>query len=184
MAQGQPYPPAFGKMENGMIEKPRNVLFLCTGNSARSILAEAILHQEGEGRFAAFSAGSQPKGEPHPLALDLLRQLEHPVEGLRSKSWDEFAGADAPQMDFIITVCENAAGEACPVWPGKPATAHWGIPDPAAEGGTEDQRRRAFAQAYARMSARIVKFTALKLDGLDAGRLKKKLTEIGAMKDV
>lgn len=167
-----------------MSEKVYNVLFLCTGNSARSILAEAILQQEGEGRFKAFSAGSQPKGEPHPLALELLQQLEHPLEGLRSKSWDEFAGEDAPAMDFIITVCDNAAGEACPFWPGKPASAHWGIPDPAAAEGTEAQRKNAFAQAYARMSARIVKFTGLKFGELEPAKLKKKLDEIGAMKDI
>ncbi len=167
-----------------MSDKVYNVLFLCTGNSARSILAESILQQEGEGRFQAFSAGSQPKSEPHPLALELLQQLEHPLDGLRSKSWDEFAGDDAPQMDFIITVCDNAAGETCPVWPGKPASAHWGIPDPAAATGSEDQQRRAFAQAYARMSARIVKFTGLKFGELGPAKLKKKLAEIGAIKDV
>jgi protein-tyrosine-phosphatase len=161
-------------------DKIRNVLFLCTGNSARSILAEAILQQEGEGRFQAFSAGSQPKGEPHPLALELLRQLDHPVAGLRSKSWDEFAGADAPQMDFIITVCDNAAGEACPLWPGKPASAHWGIPDPAAVEGSAAQCQQAFARAYAQMSSRIVKFTGLKFDRLDTRELKQQLDAIGA----
>lgn len=167
-----------------MADKVYNVLFLCTGNSARSILAEAILQQEGEGRFKAYSAGSQPKGEPHPLALELLQQLDHDTAGLRSKSWDEFAGDDAPQMDFIITVCDNAAGETCPIWPGKPASAHWGIPDPAAAEGSLADRQAAFAKAYAQMSARIVKFTGLKFDTLEPAQLKKKLAEIGTMKDL
>ena len=167
-----------------MSDKTDNVLFLCTGNSARSILAEAILQQEGEGRFQAFSAGSQPKGEPHPLALQLLQQLDHETTGLRSKSWDEFAGDDAPKMDFIITVCDNAAGEACPFWPGKPASAHWGIPDPAAVTGSEEECQEAFAKAYARMSARIVKFTGLKFDTLTPAKLKSRLDEIGATQDL
>lgn len=164
-----------------MSDKVYNVLFLCTGNSARSILAEAILEREGQGKFHAFSAGSQPKGEPHPLALELLSQLEHDTSGLRSKSWDEFAEPDAPAMDFIITVCDNAAGEACPVWPGRPAAAHWGIADPAAIEGSTDRQREGFARAYAQMSARIVKFTALKFDTLSAEELKKQLADIGAM---
>ena len=136
-----------------------NVLFLCTGNSARSILAEAILNRVGKGRFAGYSAGSQPKSAPHPMALDLLKDLGLPTEGLRSKSWAEFASAGAPEMDFIFTVCDNAAAEACPVWPGKPATAHWGLPDPAAVEGSEADRRQAFRDTYAALESRIDLFT-------------------------
>ncbi len=158
-----------------------NTLFLCTGNSARSILAEAILNREGDGRFRAFSAGSQPKSEPHPLALELLQHLEHAVDGLRSKSWDEFSGADAEPMDFIFTVCDNAAGETCPIWPGQPASAHWGIPDPAAVTGTIETQREAFARAYAQMSARIVRFTGLNFDELGPAALKRELDDIGLM---
>lgn len=138
-----------------MPDRPFNTLFLCTGNSARSILAEAILHGEGHGNFRAYSAGSQPKGEPHPYALDLLRKLNHDVSGLRSKSWNEFSGPDAPPLDFVFTVCDNAAGEACPFWPSQLMTAHWSTPDLAAVTGDEAVIRLAFADAYRMLSNRI-----------------------------
>jgi arsenate reductase len=166
-----------------MTERIFNVLFLCTGNSARSILAEALLNQLGKGRFRAFSAGSQPKGVPHPLALDLLRQMKLPVDGLRSKSWDEFAQPGAPELDFIITVCDNAAGEVCPIWPGKPMTAHWGIPDPAAAEGTEAERMLAFRTAYAQMQRRIELFLSLPLASLERMTLQAKLAAIGKTAD-
>lgn len=136
----------------------RNVLFLCTGNSARSILSEAILNRIGEGRFRAFSAGSKPVGQVNPGALELLQRREYPTDGLRSKSWDEFAGPGAPEMDYIVTVCSNAAGETCPVWPGHPATEHWDIEDPAGVGNSDEERRAAFAEAYAVLEKRIEKF--------------------------
>jgi arsenate reductase len=160
-----------------------NVLFLCTGNSARSILAEAILNEAGRGRFRAFSAGSQPKGEVHPLALDRLRQAGLPVEGLRSKSWSEFAVPGAPAMDFVFTVCDNAANEACPVWPGQPMSAHWGIPDPAAMAGTEAERQRAFLNAYLQLQGRINLFLALPLASLDRMSLRQRLIDIGQARD-
>ncbi len=142
-----------------MTTKPDcNVLFLCTGNSARSILSEAILNRLGEGRFRAYSAGSKPVGRVNPGALELLRRREYPTDGLRSKSWDEFAGPDAAAMDYIITVCNNAAGETCPVWPGHPATEHWDIADPAGVGETDEERRAAFEEAYAVLQERIEKF--------------------------
>ncbi len=141
-----------------MSERPYNMLFLCTGNSARSILAESIVNHLGKGRFNGFSAGSQPKGEVHPYALDLLASLHLPIDGLRSKSWDEFAVAGAPSMDFIVTVCDNAAGEVCPIWPGQPMKAHWGLPDPAAVQGTEAERRAAFQHAFAALESRIKLF--------------------------
>lgn len=160
-----------------------NVLFLCTGNSARSILAEAILNEIGAPHFKAWSAGSQPKGEVHPYSLDLLRHLGHPVGELRSKSWDEFAEAGAPEFDFIFTVCDNAANEACPVWLGHPASAHWGIPDPAAEEGSEAEKRLAFTEAYRQMKNRIAAFIALPISSLDKIKLKSSLDQIGTMQD-
>jgi protein-tyrosine-phosphatase len=161
-----------------MNARPYNVLFLCTGNSARSILAESILNRSGGGRFRAFSAGSYPKGTVHPLALELLDEEGLPTDGLRSKSWDEYAAPAAPPIDFIFTVCDNAAGEACPVWPGKPAVAHWGIPDPAAVEGGDNERRRAFRAAYRALTARIERFAALPFASLEPQALKAALQEI------
>ena len=166
-------------MESPVQYRPYNVLFLCTGNSARSIIAEAILQRDGMGKFNAFSAGSQPKGEVHPYALELLRQLNHRVKDLRSKGWDEFAGPGAPQLDFVFTVCDNAAAEICPVWPGQPMTAHWGLPDPAAAEGAEAERRLAFADTYRMLRNRISIFVSLPLASLDRLSLKQKLSEIG-----
>jgi len=163
--------------------KTFNVLFLCTGNSARSILAEAILNHLGEGRFRAFSGGSRPKGEVHPLALDLLKSLGMPTEGLRSKSWDGFARPGAPQMEFVFTVCDNAAGEVCPFWPGNPVTAHWGVPDPAAVEGDEATRRNAFREAYRRLDHRIRLFINLRVEEFDRLSIKKSLDEIGRERD-
>lgn len=160
-------------------ERVYNVLFLCTGNSARSILAEAIINHVGNGRFRGFSAGSFPKGAVHPIALQLLTHLNLPVEGLRSKSWDEFAAPGAPSLDFVFTVCDNAAGEVCPYWPGQPMTAHWGIPDPAAVEGTDAQKWLAFRQAYKAMENRIKAFTSLPIASLDRMKLQERLNEIG-----
>ncbi len=162
-----------------MSEKTYNVLFLCTGNSARSIMAEALLNAMGGGRFRAYSAGSYPKGEVHPLAKELVQKNRLPVDVLRSKSWDEFAKPGAPQLDFVFTVCDNAAGEVCPIWPGQPMTAHWGIPDPAAVTGSEEVRRKAFFTAYSQLSNRLSIFVNLSLNNLDRLALKKKLDEIG-----
>ena len=156
-----------------------NVLFLCTGNSARSILAESILRSEGAGRFHAFSAGSHPKGEVNPLALDLLDRLGYPTTGLRSKSWHEFERPDAPVMDFVFTVCDNAAGEVCPIWPGQPMTAHWGIEDPAAAEGTEMQRQAAFVTASRYLKNRIAAFISLPIGRLDHVALHAELRGIG-----
>lgn len=156
-----------------------NILFLCTGNSARSILAEAIMNRVGAGRFDAYSAGSFPKGAVNPHALDLLRRLDHPVEGLRSKSWDEFAVPGAPMLDFVITVCDDAAGEVCPVWPGQPVTAHWGMPDPAAVAGSQIDIALAFAETYRMLDNRIRAFANLKLSGLDRLSLQTRMREIG-----
>jgi arsenate reductase (thioredoxin) len=159
------------------------VLFLCTGNSARSIMAEAILSRDGAGRFKAFSAGSHPKGALHPYASDLLKKLNYNTNIFRSKSWDEFAVEGAPKLDFAFTVCDNAAGEVCPIWPGQPMTAHWGIPDPAAVEGTEAERRLAFAEAYRMLNNRISIFLNLPLASLDRLTLQKRLTDIGQAKD-
>ncbi len=156
-----------------------NVLFLCTGNSARSILAEAIMNAAGQGVFHGYSAGSQPKGEVHPLALDRLQKANLPIEGYRSKSWREFAVPGAPAMDFVFTVCDNAAHEVCPVWPGQPMTAHWGVPDPAAVEGTEEEQQRAFLSAYLQLQSRIKSFMALPLGTLDRTSLHQKIVEIG-----
>jgi len=156
-----------------------NVLFLCTGNSARSILAESILNKDGAGRFRAFSAGSQPKGDVHPLALKVLKSFDYPDGGLRSKSWEEFAAPDAPAMDFVFTVCDSAAGETCPVWPGQPMTAHWGIEDPAAVEGSEIELEAAFVAALRYLKNRISIFTALPVASLDKASLRAKLAEIG-----
>ena len=159
-----------------------NVLFLCTGNSARSILAEAILNREGKGRFKAYSAGSNPAGRVHPYSLDLLALMDHPTENLRSKNWEEFSGPDAPKLDFVFTVCDNAAGETCPVWPGQPITAHWGIPDPAAVTGSEAEKRAAFTEAYRMMLNRNSPFLALPLESIDKMSLQSRLRDIGAQK--
>ncbi len=156
-----------------------NVLFLCTGNSARSIMAESILRQSGQGRFNAFSAGSHPAGKVNPLALELLKANRMPVEGLRSKSWEEFAQPDSPALDFVFTVCDNAAGEVCPVWPGRPMTAHWGVPDPAAVQGTDEVKRKAFSDTCHTLLARIRLFTSLPLAKLDRLGLQNRLREIG-----
>ena len=161
------------------MDRPCNVLFLCTGNSARSIMAESILRGIGAGRFNAYSAGSTPKGAVHPLALELLASRRMPIEGLSSKGWDVFAAPGAPALDFVITVCDNAAGEVCPVWPGQPMTAHWGIPDPAAVTGSEDVQRQAFADACHALLARIRLFTSLPLGTLDRLALKSNLDDIG-----
>ena len=163
--------------------KPFNVLFLCTGNSARSIMAEAILNREGRGKFRAFSAGSAPKGRVHPYTLDLLRKLNFDVSSSRSKSWSEFARPDAPQLDFVFTVCDNAAAETCPVWPGQPMTAHWGVPDPAAATGSDAEVRLAFADTFRMLNHRISVFVSLPLRSLDTLTLQKHLDSIGRTKD-
>jgi arsenate reductase (thioredoxin) len=160
------------------MEKKYNVLFLCTGNSARSIIAEAIMNRVGEGRFQAYSAGSHPKGEIHPEALALLKRLDHPTEGLRSKPWDEFAAPGAPRLDFVITVCDSAAGETCPVWPGQPMTAHWGMPDPAAVQGSIAEIALAFADTYRMLNNRIGAFANLKMTGLDRLSLQNQVRDI------
>lgn len=156
-----------------------NVLFLCTGNSARSILAEAILNREGLGRFRAFSAGSQPRGKVHPVALHVLDTLNHPTEELRSKSWEAFGGPDAPPLDFVFTVCDNAVNEVCPIWPGQPMTAHWGIPDPASAEGSDAEVHAAFHDAYRLLFNRISLFTALPLESIDRLSLQTRLANIG-----
>ena len=167
-----------------MSERVFNVLFLCTGNSARSILAEAMLNSVGKGRFRAYSAGSQPKGEVNPFAIELLQKRNFPVLDLRSKSWDEFAGPDAPEFDFVFTVCDNAAGEVCPVWPGQPMTSHWGIEDPAAVDGSEEDKRRAFLKTATQLSKRIGYFTSLPLATLDKASLQTKLDCIAMLPEM
>ncbi|MEO1248588.1 MAG: arsenate reductase ArsC [Pseudomonadota bacterium] len=162
-----------------MAEESRNVLFLCTGNSARSIMAECVLRREGMGRFNAYSAGSKPAGQVNPFALDLLQRENHKIDDLRSKDWAEFATAGAPEMDFVFTVCDNAANEVCPVWPGQPMTAHWGIPDPAAAEGDEAVKRLAFADALRMLTNRISIFVNLPLTSLDKLTLQKRLSDIG-----
>jgi protein-tyrosine-phosphatase len=159
--------------------KAFNILFLCTGNSARSILAEAIMNQLGRGLFRGYSAGSFPKGDVHPMALDLLQKSGHEITGLRSKSWDEFSSADAPQIDFVFTVCDNAANEVCPIWPGKPMTAHWGLPDPAAVVENEVEQRLAFAETYKMLTNRIRAFISLPIEALDEMTLQNRLRAIG-----
>jgi arsenate reductase len=166
-----------------MSERIHKVLFLCTGNSARSILAEAILNHAGKGRFRAFSAGSHPGGKVNPWAIELLKRQGLEVADLRSKSWDEFAAPGAPQLDFIFTVCDNAAGEPCPVWPGQPMTAHWGIEDPAAVAGSDEDKRRAFSRAFAEMNRRVSLFINLPLAKLDAMAIKRELDRIGDLRD-
>lgn len=162
------------------MDRKRNVLFLCTGNSARSVMAEVLLNHWGKDRFSGYSAGSHPKGEVHPLTLAQLRSVQLPTQGLASKSWDAFAAKGAPQMDFIITVCDNAAGEVCPVWPGKPVTAHWSFPDPAAATGTEAEQRRVFADVYRAIEARVKLLCALPIESLDRMALQQRVRQIGA----
>jgi arsenate reductase (thioredoxin) len=170
-------------MTDASERKPVNVLFLCTGNSARSVMAEAILNREGRGKFRAFSAGSQPKGRVHPYTLDLLRKLNFDVSGFRSKSWNEFARPDGPALDFVFTVCDDAAAETCPVWPGQPMTAHWGIPDPAAATGNEAEIRLAFADAFRMLNNRISIFVSLPIRSLGTLALQRQLDSIGKTKD-
>jgi arsenate reductase len=162
-----------------MTDRPFNVLFLCTGNSARSILAEVLVNHWGRGEFVGFSAGSHPKGAVHPLALELLAKMKLPTAGLRSKSWDEFAAPGAAQLDFIFTVCDNAAGEACLVWPGRPMTAHWGVEDPAAVDGSDADKRLAFRTAFRELESRIKSFVSLPVRSLDRVELKARLNMIG-----
>ena len=163
-------------------DRPFNVLFLCTGNSARSIIAEAIINCVGMGKFKGYSAGSMPKGQVHPLTINLLNKLNYDTTALRSKSWEEFTAPEAPELDFVFTVCDNAANEVCPIWPGQPMTAHWGVPDPAAFEGDETQRARAFADSYRMLNSRISIFTSLPLKSLDELTLKKQLEAIGKSK--
>lgn len=167
---------------NTVKDQPYNVLFICTGNSARSVMAEALLNNLGTGRFRAYSAGNFPAGRINPFALDLLSSKHFPTGELRSKSWDEFAAKDAPQMDFIFTVCDNAAGETCPIWPGHPATAHWGFEDPAAHPGLDAEKRRMFEKIFLEITARVRLFLALPLEKLDRMSLLNELRAIGRTK--
>ena len=160
-----------------------NVLFLCTGNSARSVIAEAVMNRLGAGRFKAYSAGSHPKGEVHPMTIELLQSLDYDTGFARSKSWDEHAKPDAPQMDFVFTVCDDAAAEACPIWPGQPLSAHWGLPDPAAATGTEAERRFAFADTHRMLTNRISLLVNLPIESIDKYSLQTKLEQIGGMDD-
>jgi arsenate reductase (thioredoxin) len=166
-------------MGGSMTDRPLNVLIVCTGNSARSILAESLVNYWGRGKFKGFSAGSQPKGTVHPIALELLRQMKMPTEGLRSKSWDEFTQPGAPQFDFIFTVCDNAANETCPAYPGQALRAHWGVADPAKEKGSETDQWLAFREAFRELESRIKIFTSLPLKTLDRARLQERLHDIG-----
>src|SRR6185312_15395609 len=159
--------------------EPLNVLFLCTGNSARSIIAEVVLNRLGRGRFKAYSAGSQPKGQVHPLALQVLRLAHYDVSDLRSKSWEEFATPDAPKLDFFFTVCDNAAKEVCPIWPGQPMTAHWGLPDPATVAGSPEEIQRTFRDAYSILDRRISLFLSLPIESLDRMAIKREIDRIG-----
>jgi protein-tyrosine-phosphatase len=161
-------------------ERPFNVLFLCTGNSARSILAESLVNHWGRGKFVGFSAGSSPQGQVHPIALELLKHMKMPSDGMRSKSWNEFARPGAPQLDFVFTVCDNAAGEMCPIWPGQPMTAHWGVADPAAVAGSETEKWLAFRTAFRELESRIKIFTSLPLRSLDRVKLQERLHALGA----
>ena len=165
-----------------MPAKAHNVLFLCTGNSARSILAEVLIEHWGKGRFTGYSAGSFPKGQVHPLALHLLAEMGLPTQGLRSKSWNEFAGPGARQMDFVFTVCDQAAGEVCPVWPGHPVTAHWGVPDPASVEGSEAERMLAFREAFSALERRIKIFVSLPIEKLDRMSLTRRVEAIGRLR--
>ncbi|HYD96010.1 MAG TPA: arsenate reductase ArsC [Noviherbaspirillum sp.] len=162
-----------------MTEKTYNILFLCTGNSARSIMAEALVTTMGGSRFRGYSAGSHPTGRVNPYAIEQVRAAGYPVENLRSKSWDEFAGPDAPRMDFIVTVCDNAAGEACPVWPGHPVSAHWGFEDPAAVEGSDEEKRAAFGKVFAQIAGRMKTFVDLPVDRLDADAIRAEMRKIG-----
>ena len=166
-----------------MTRQPLNVLFLCTHNSARSVLAEVLLNQIGRGRFKAYSAGSHPSGRVNPFALELLEKNRLPTAALRSKSWEEFARPDAPPLDFVFTVCDQAAGEVCPVWPGQPISAHWGIADPASVQGPDEEKRKAFFLAYNQLQNRLSIFVSLPLDRLDRLALKEKLDEIGRLRE-
>ena len=166
-----------------MVEKHYNVLFLCTGNSARSVIAEKLLERFGRGRFRAFSAGSRPTGKVNPLAIEVLQRNNYITDGLRSKDWSEFASDNSPNMDFVFTVCDSAAAEECPVWPGQPMTAHWGIADPAAVQGDEVERKMAFRQALAQLERRISIFVSLPLESLDRLKLQQRLEEIGQTND-
>lgn len=171
------------ELERFAMTRPKNVLFLCSGNSARSLMAEAILNREGRGVFNAYSAGSNPRGGPHPYTLELLKRLNHDLSGIRSKDWDEFGATEAPRMDFVFTVCDKAAAETCPVWPGQPMTAHWGVPDPVIADGNEAEKRLAFSEAYRMLVTRISIFVSLPMEALDQLSLQKHLDEIGRTQD-